>query len=248
MDIYTHKVAIPNSKKALTMNLRMSTPSQVTKQVGTLIDTGAEMNLIKRGLFPTSDFRPARNPTNFVAANVSILEGGDRQIVLEFAFRQVRDGKEIDRPLRCIATFYEADIQVDAIIGFPWLHRTQIGIFPHHNALAQEKPFTLLLGNDLVWKRRVQNPKKFEEGDTPEGDQEEIEVCKITTKKMKRRQRHRRRVENARAEIERSGLRKKLWHALRTVTARGDSAPHDQAESSSASTPTSSRPLPKPRP
>ena len=45
------------------------------------------------------------------------------------------------------ATFAEADIRVDAILSFPWLVRTKIGVFPHLRALALAEPeMTLLMG------------------------------------------------------------------------------------------------------
>ena len=34
------------------------------------------------------------------------------------------------------ATFHEADIEVDLILGYPWLEKTKLGVFPHLEALA----------------------------------------------------------------------------------------------------------------
>ncbi len=34
------------------------------------------------------------------------------------------------------ATFWEAEIEVDAILSYNWLLRNKVGVFPHHKALA----------------------------------------------------------------------------------------------------------------
>jgi hypothetical protein len=42
-------------------------------------------------------------------------------------------------------TFHEADIQVDAILSYPWLKERFLGVFPHLEALAiLEEPLLLL--------------------------------------------------------------------------------------------------------
>ena len=51
------------------------------------------------------------------------------------------------------ASFYEADIQVDAILGYPWLAERELGVFPHLKALAFGHPKMILL------RGRQQGPK-----------------------------------------------------------------------------------------
>ncbi len=36
-----------------------------------------------------------------------------------------------------IATFHEADIQVEAILSYPWMEEARVGVFPHLEALAR---------------------------------------------------------------------------------------------------------------
>ena len=43
------------------------------------------------------------------------------------------------------ATFYEAAIQVDAILAYPWMKVNEIGVFPHKRALALDFPELVLL-------------------------------------------------------------------------------------------------------
>jgi hypothetical protein len=74
------------------------------------------------------------------------MYGGSHEIPLHFDFRQMRNGKMLPDLYPSQASFYEADIQVDAILGYRWMFQNRIGIFPHHNALAIDDPFTLLFG------------------------------------------------------------------------------------------------------
>ena len=45
-----------------------------------LIDTGAEVALVRRGLIPDRYFRRSDKPMNFVTANRTILEGGKVEV------------------------------------------------------------------------------------------------------------------------------------------------------------------------
>ena len=66
---------------------------------------------------------------------------------LGLKFRQVEDGHTLPESLHFDVNFYEADICVDAILSYPWMVQAKVGVFPHYNALAIDKPrFTLLYG------------------------------------------------------------------------------------------------------
>lgn len=102
-----------------------------------LMDTGAEANLIKKGKLDAVHFRPAKKLLQFTMANGQPLAGGDKTVDLMLAFQQEMDGKILPDYKRVSATFYEADITVDAILSFPWMQEKKIGIFPHLYALAE---------------------------------------------------------------------------------------------------------------
>ena len=40
---------------------------------------------------------------------------------------------------------YEADINVDMILSYPWMRENKVGIFPHHKALVVDEPRLMLL-------------------------------------------------------------------------------------------------------
>ena len=66
------------------------------------------------------------------------------------------------------ACFLEGDIQVDLILGYPWLKTVQLGILPHKDALFFEKENKWLLRSvrqypeeiDTTPQRRVKRSKK----------------------------------------------------------------------------------------
>ncbi len=60
--------------------------------------------------------------------------GVTKGLVLKFWPRQVRNRFNGEK-----AVFLEGDIQVDLILGYPWLRRTQLGILPHKGTLFHEQ-------------------------------------------------------------------------------------------------------------
>ena len=59
----------------LLMNIQVRTNDGTRKSVSVLVDTGAEANLVRGGLFNDSLMRNAREPLSFVTANGQPLEG-----------------------------------------------------------------------------------------------------------------------------------------------------------------------------
>ena len=85
-----------------------------------------------------------------LTANNTVLVGGDKVIQLGLYFREFEDGFEKPKPIFYEAEFFGAEIEVDAILSYPWLMKNQVGVFPHHEALAKDWPhFSLLFG----WKQ-----------------------------------------------------------------------------------------------
>ena len=56
-----------------------------------------------------------------------------------------RGGMENAKEWDIMATFHDADLQVDAILGLPWLKRWQLGIIPHQEAFVRWQEPQLLL-------------------------------------------------------------------------------------------------------
>ena len=116
-----------------------------------LVDTGAQVNLIRRDLVSRQHWRGAENPVKLVTANNTILDGGDEVVQLGLYFNVVEDGFVQPRPIFFEGEFYGAEIEVDAILSYPWLRQNSVGVFPHRDALARDWPFFGLL---YGWKEK----------------------------------------------------------------------------------------------
>ena len=76
----------------LTLLIEVELPDGNFQNLKILIDTGAEANLIRKGLLPSHLFAVAKEPLIFVAANGQRLGGGSRVIPLNLYFQQEMQG------------------------------------------------------------------------------------------------------------------------------------------------------------
>ena len=155
------------------------------KRLRMLVDTGAEANLIKVGLIPTHLTYPAKKILRLVAANGQAIRGGDRTVVANLKFMQEVGGVRLKDTLNYSVEFWEADIEVDAILSFPWMCENRLGIFPHHRALAKDHPvFTLLYGHCVTKRNREGNqvgmvgvePESLEVAGTSQGESQNLNM------------------------------------------------------------------------
>jgi hypothetical protein len=155
-----NKVHMVGEFLQLLMDIEVKCVDGARKTISILVDTGAEANLVRKGLLVDSLMQIAREPLTFVTANGQPLEGGKNRTRFTLFFEQVVDGQTLPQNRSFQAEFYEAQIGVDAILSFPWMAQHKIGVFPHHQALALEEPvFTLLFGARNGSSRRNQSGK-----------------------------------------------------------------------------------------
>ena len=113
---------------------------------------------------------------------------------------------KMDDTLEFEVEFWEAQIEVDAILSFPWMCEHKIGIFPHHQALAMDHPvFKLLYGRPKKSNRKFGPERQAHQIDTQPKPQEN------PRQSSRRRGRGRHRSKKARSQ--------KNW---RTVASVGD--------------------------
>ena len=93
---------------------------EVTPICPALIETGAEICVLKRGLIPDQYLRPATKPLRLVGANERRLEGGDKEVTLNLCVGAIQqeDNKKVE--LRVPKTFYVADIKDPLILSYEW--------------------------------------------------------------------------------------------------------------------------------
>ena len=108
---------------------------EVTPTCPALIDTGAEICVLKRGLIPDKYLRPATKPLRLVGANERRLEGGDKEVTLNLCVGAIQqeDNKKVE--LRVPTTFYVADVKDPLILSYEWCRQRGFDISPRKHGL-----------------------------------------------------------------------------------------------------------------
>ena len=154
------KVVCKGADHLLMMTLGATHAGGVCRTLTALIDTGAQVNLVRRGLFSHALFGPSSNPRTLITASGERMEGGQLEVQLTMHLRVRGTGQEWSAQ----ATFYEADIQMDAIIGYPWLKAHKLAVVACKDTLAVFLQPPLLLGHYTVTtqRRRHKDRKKMQ--------------------------------------------------------------------------------------
>ena len=109
-----------------------------TRKISVLVDTGAQVNLIRRGITFPQFLIPVKRPLKIAMASQAIMAGGEREVYCLLTLM----GKEIDvgedRTLEVPTIFYEADIGVDAILSYEWLAMYDFVVNPNRHALMKK--------------------------------------------------------------------------------------------------------------
>lgn len=193
---YYNSNHIRTYREALQLILRVDATFEngSVEPIWVLIDTGAEANLIRRGLVPDHLTFPAKKVLNLFAANGQSIRGGTRTAKLSFGLTQFVDGIKLDEKLPLSAEFWEADIETDAMLSYPWMVENQIGFFPHLKALAKDFPKLTLL---FVKGKHMGAVLATEDED----EEEEISVTPSPKAKPKRRKNARYKTKNTRKNV-----------------------------------------------
>ena len=107
----------------LTMLLRVTMPSGKQRIIKALVDTGAQVNLIQKGLLDEEEFSAAETPLNLIAANGQVLEGGKKVVKLEIKMHQKSEEELLPPEVQFDGQFFEAAIGINAILSYPWCRK-----------------------------------------------------------------------------------------------------------------------------
>ena len=107
----------------------------VQKVVSILIDTGAEVSLVKKDLFPASCLQRAAKPVRLTTANASNMSGGQQEALLTLEFDAVdkTSGSKVTISTPCL--LYEADIAQDVIVSYAWLAVRNFDVCPNRHGV-----------------------------------------------------------------------------------------------------------------
>ena len=105
-----------------------------------LVDTGAEVNLVRRGLFSEDDVEPARSPVFLETVNGEPIAGGDKTLTLTFDLFAQDCGTDASYWHSISDDFYLSDITCDVIISHDLLLEKALVPVPHRKCLLWERP------------------------------------------------------------------------------------------------------------
>ncbi len=103
--------------------------------VRSLVDTGAEVNIIRRGFIPEHSLEKDSHPLTLRGVNETKLKGAN------LCLRGVctMEGKAVvgQQPVKiqCALHMYEADISVQAILSYQWLAYQNFIVHPRRHGL-----------------------------------------------------------------------------------------------------------------
>ena len=106
-----------------------------------LVDTDAQVSLVRRGLFKEESLQPSRRPVRLKVANGEIMGGGTQEatISMEFSEHERLNGSDLAKRSTLSGNFYVADFtDWDMIMGYDFMVANSIGALPHRATLVRE--------------------------------------------------------------------------------------------------------------
>ena len=106
-----------------------------------LVDTGAQVSLLRNGLFPDTCLKSTDRPVSLKVANGRIMGGGAREaeLGLEFSKHDRLDRPDQAKHLMVHGKFYEADLSDWGIImRYDFMVSNSAGALPHRATLIRE--------------------------------------------------------------------------------------------------------------
>ena len=133
-----------------------------------LVDTGAQVSLVRRGLFKEESLQPSRRPVRLSVANGEIMGGGTHEatISMEFWEHERLNRPDLAKRSTLSGNFYVANIiDWDMIMGYDFMVGNAIGALLHRATLVWEDDecLTWLSTDDACgssqWNAEEEDPK-----------------------------------------------------------------------------------------
>ena len=118
---------------------------EVEKVFDVLVDTGAQVSLVKAGLLPPECLTTSRGPVRLKVANGQYMVGGTKEaaIALQFVNHRELSRPDLGKEILLKGYFYEAQMDWDMIVGYNFMMETDSGV------LAAQASMTLYQDDQL---------------------------------------------------------------------------------------------------
>ena len=147
---------------------------EVEKVFDVLVDTGAQVSLVKAGVLPPECLTDSRSPVGLKVANGLYMVGGRREAAIGLQFVNHRELRRPDlgKEILLQGRFYEAEMDWDMIVGYDFMMETDSG---HLSAKAS---MTLYQDNQLSW---LSSPEHHVECQWIDPERNQLEVAALGT-------------------------------------------------------------------
>jgi hypothetical protein len=129
----------------LRITVKVAVGDNFERELVALIDTGAQVDLIRRDLVPEELTRPATARIRLVMANAQPLKGGKREVEADLVFAGHDEDTRKPVEVKAPTVLYLADINDDIILSYSWLGSRQFAVYPRQHGLKGRQ------GNTRVW-------------------------------------------------------------------------------------------------
>ena len=100
-----------------------------------LIDTGAEINVVRKGLIPSEFTHPNNRPITMTAADAAPLSGGKMGVSGIAVLGGTEEDTQTWVEIHCPIHLYEARITAEVILSYSWLANQNLLVNPRRHAL-----------------------------------------------------------------------------------------------------------------
>ena len=146
----------------------------VEKVFDVLVDTGAQVSLVKAGLLPPECLTDSRKPVRLKVANGQYMVGGTKEaaIGLQFVNHRELSRPDLGKEILLQGCFYEAEMDWDMIVGYDFMMETDSGVLPAQASM------TLYQDDQLSW---LSSPEHHVECQWIHLERNQLEVAALGT-------------------------------------------------------------------
>ena len=147
---------------------------EVAKVFDVLVDTGAQVGLVKAGLLPPECLTDSRRPVRLRVANGQYMVGGMKEAAtgLQFVNHRELSRPDLGKEILLQGRFYQAQMDWDKIVGYDFMMETDSGVLPAQASM------TLYQDDQLSW---LSSPEHHVECEWIHPEHNQLEVAALGT-------------------------------------------------------------------